>query len=147
MSGDSLNKHIVVVSQYFFPENFRINDICVEWINRGYDVTVITAIPNYPRGKLYQCYGFMKKRRETWNGIDIIRLKIIPRGSNAATLLLNYFSFIVSGYFWKISTKVNGDSFFVFGLLPATLALSGVWYAKKKKSMPLLCPGFMARKR
>lgn len=126
-------KHIVVVTQYFYPENFRINDICLEWIERGYKVTVITAIPNYPQGKFYEGYGLMKKRKENWNGIDIIRLPVIPRGSKAITLVLNYFSFVVSGYIWKLTTKIDGDSVFIFGLSPATLALPGVWYAKKKK--------------
>lgn len=43
-------KNILVVGQYFYPEQFRINDICKEWVKRGYDVTVITGIPNYPKG-------------------------------------------------------------------------------------------------
>ena len=94
-----LKKHILVISQYFYPEQFRINDICSEWIKRGYGVTVITGIPNYPQGKFYQEYGWFKKRREVYNGIRVIRIPIIPRGKNAVMLSLNYLSFVVSGFF------------------------------------------------
>lgn len=47
-------KHILVVSQYFYPETFRINDMCLEWVKRGYKVTVVTGIPNYPMGKTFK---------------------------------------------------------------------------------------------
>ena len=69
-----MQKHILVISQYFQPENFRINDIAVEWVNRGYDVTVLTGIPNYPEGRFYTGYGWRKNRTEEWNGIHIIRI-------------------------------------------------------------------------
>ena len=64
-------KHILVVSQYFYPEQFRINDICCEWVKKGYQVTVLTGIPNYPQGKFYDGYGFKKKRKEQWKGIKL----------------------------------------------------------------------------
>ena len=46
-------KHILVICQVFYPEQFRINDMCCEWVRRGYKVTVVTGIPNYPQGKFY----------------------------------------------------------------------------------------------
>ena len=95
--GYKLKKHILVISQYFYPEQFRINDICTEWVKRGYKVTVITGIPNYSQGKYYDGYSLLKKRKETYNGIEIIRLPLIPRGNNAIMLALNYLSFVVSG--------------------------------------------------
>ncbi len=49
-------KKILVICQYFYPEQFRINDICSEWVTRGYDVTVITGIPNYPQGIFFDGY-------------------------------------------------------------------------------------------
>ena len=95
-------KHILVISQYFYPEQFRINDICCELVNRGYKVTVVTGIPNYPQGKFYDGYNLIKNRKEKWNGIDIIRLPLIARGKNKIGMVLNYFSFVVSGFFWSI---------------------------------------------
>lgn len=125
-------KHILVVSQCFYPEQFRINDICTEWVRRGYKVTVITGIPNYPEGRFYKGYGLFKKRKETYNGMEIIRLPIIPRFNNPITLSLNYLSFVIAGFFWKIFTKIEADFVFNFETSPMSQALPAVWYAKKK---------------
>lgn len=130
---NSLKKHILVISQYFYPEEFRINDICSEWVKRGYKVTVITGIPNYPSGKYYKGYGLFKKRKEIYNGIEIIRIPIIPRGSNSIMLVLNYFSFVISGFFWMLLTRIKANYVFIFEVSPMTQALPGVWYAKKRK--------------
>lgn len=128
-----MKQHILVVSQYFYPEEFRINDICKEWVKRGYKVTVVTGIPNYPQGKFYRGFGWFQKRREEYEGIQIVRLPIIPRGNNAVMLLLNYISFAISGLFWKIFTGIRADKVFIFEVSPMTQALVGVWYAKKRR--------------
>ena len=129
----SLKKHILVIAQYFYPEQFRINDICTEWVKRGYKVTVVTGIPNYPQGKYYDGYGLFKKRKETYNGMDIIRIPLIPRGNTAIMLALNYLSFVVSGFFWKMFTKIKADYVLIFEVSPMTQALPGVWYTRKRK--------------
>ena len=87
-------KHILVVSQYFHPETIRVNDVCKDWVKRGYKVTVVTGIPNYPQGKFYKGYSWLKKRKENWEGIDIIRVPIFARGKTKIGLVLNYFSFV-----------------------------------------------------
>lgn len=124
---------ILVVSQYFYPEEFRINDICKEWVRRGYQVTVVTGIPNYPQGRFFRGYGWLKRRREVYEGIQVIRLPIVPRGKNPLMLVLNYFSFVVSGFFWQMFTKVKADKVFMFEVSPMTQALVGVWYAKRRR--------------
>lgn len=128
-----VRKKILVISQYFYPELFRINDICVEWVKRGYDLTVVTAIPNYPSGKFFDGYGVFKKRQENYHGVKIIRLPIIPRGKSSVTLALNYLSFVVSGFFWFLFTSTESDFVFIFEVSPMTQALPGVWFAKKRK--------------
>ena len=90
--------HILVISQYFCPEQFRINDITIELVKRGYKVTVITGIPNYPKGAFFNGYGYLRKRKENYNGVEIIRLPIIPRGHSSVMMALNYLSFVVSGF-------------------------------------------------
>lgn len=128
-----MKKHVLVIAQYFYPEQFRINDICGEWVKRGYKVTVITGIPNYPQGKYFEGYGLLKKRKEIYNGIEIIRIPLIPRGNNSIMLALNYLSFVVSGFFWNLFTSIKADSVFIFEVSPMTQALPGVWFAKKRK--------------
>lgn len=128
-----MKKHILVISQYFYPENFRINDICKEWINRGYEVTVVTGIPNYPKGKFFEGYGLFKKRKEEYEGVHIIRLPIVSRGKGSLRLVFNYFSYVFSGFFWKTFTRIKADKVFIFEVSPMTQALVGVWYAKRRK--------------
>lgn len=128
-----MGKHILVISQYFYPEEFRINDICLEWVNRGYEVTVVTGIPNYPQGKFYDGYSFKSNRKEKYKGINIIRLPILARGTGSLRLILNYLSFVFSGYFWSQLTKIKADFLFIFEVSPMTQALPGIWYAKKNK--------------
>lgn len=128
-----MGQHILVISQYFYPEDFRINDICEEWIKRGYEVTVITGIPNYPKGKFFDGYGWFRKREETYRGIHVIRLPILPRGKKAFMLLLNYASFVVAGFFWKLFTRIKADKVFIFEVSPMTQALVGVWYARRRQ--------------
>lgn len=126
-------KHILVISQYFYPESFRINDMCIEWVKRGYKVTVLTGIPNYPQGRFYEGYGYTKRRKESWNGMEILRIPLIPRGNSSFGMVCNYLSFVVSGFFWKVFTRVKADYVFMFEVSPMTQALVGVWYAKKHK--------------
>ncbi|HFI0784504.1 TPA: glycosyltransferase family 4 protein [Streptococcus suis] len=132
-----MKKHILVVSQYFYPEQFRINDICKDLIDRGYKVTVLTGIPNYPEGKYYKGYSFFSSNEE-YQGIDIIRIPIIPRGKNKVNLMLNYISFVFSGYIWKLFSKVNPDIIFIYEVSPMTQALPGIWHGKKKRVPVLL---------
>ena len=124
-------KHILVISQYFYPETFRINDMCQEWVKRGYKVTVITGIPNYPMGKFFDGYGYTKKRKEVWNGVNIIRIPLIPRGSSAVGMVANYLSFTASGFVKNFFTTIKADYVFTFEVSPMTQALIGCWYAKK----------------
>lgn len=126
-------EHILVISQYFYPEEFRINDICKEWVKKGKKVTVITGIPNYPQGKYYKGYSVFSKRRENYCSIDVIRLPIFPRMKNAIMMILNYLSFVCSGFFWSKFTKINADKVFIFEVSPMTQALVGVWYAQRRK--------------
>lgn len=128
-----MRKKILVVSQCFYPEQFRINDICEDWIKRGYEVTAVTGIPNYPKGKFYKGYGLFKKRREEYKGIKIIHLPMIPRGNSKIQLVLNYISFVVSGFLWSVFTREKADVVFVYASSPLTQALVGASFAKKNK--------------
>lgn len=124
-------KNILVVTQYFYPENFRINDMCLEWVKRGYKVTVVTGIPNYPMGKVFEGYGLTKKRHEIWNEIEIIRIPLIPRGSGSIGMVANYVSFAISGIIAGLTKKIEADCVFSFEVSPMTQVLTGVTFAKR----------------
>jgi len=128
-----MGKKILIVSQYFYPENFRINEIAKEWVKTGHEVTVITGIPNYPEGKFYKGYSWIKRRNETIDDIKIIRLPIFSRGKSKLKLITNYLSFVFSGYIWKLKTKLRFDLIFVYEVSPMTQALPGIWLGKKFK--------------
>ncbi len=88
-----MKKRILLVTQYFYPENFKSNDIAFDMSKRGYDVHVLTGIPNYPLGKYYKNYSLFKRRKEIINGVHICRAALIPRGKGGGfRLLLNYTS-------------------------------------------------------
>lgn len=128
-----MGKHILVISQYFYPEQFRINDMCAEWVKRGYKVTVLTGYPNYPEGKFYEGYGWHKRTRQRWKGVNIIRIPLTARGQGSVKLALNYFSFVASGFVWALTTHIKADYVFTFEVSPMTQALIGVWYSKRRK--------------
>ncbi len=135
-----MGKHILLISQYFYPETFRVNDMACEWVKRGYKVTVLTGIPNYPTGKYFEGYDKKHRTREEWNGVNIIRIPLIARGNsrnkllNALGMAANYLSFVKSGKKWvksKEASELNADLVFTFEVSPMTQALIGVQYGKR----------------
>ncbi len=122
---------ILVVSQYFYPENFRINTLCRELVNRGHMVTVMTGYPQYPAGEIYEGYGFNIPYAKEWEGVNIQRVKTYPRGHNAIGLLRNCISYVVSGNRWVKKCREKYDAVFVFEVSPVTVGLPAVAYKKK----------------
>lgn len=107
---------ICIFTNHFYPEDFKVNDIAFELQKNGFEVTVLTAIPDYPKGKYYEGYSLFKKRRENLNGVNVIRLPIIPRGKGGGKrLILNYLSYYIClknfVFFHKFFNKY--DSVFV----------------------------------
>jgi len=93
---------ILIVTQYFWPENFRINDMALGLKERGHEVAVLTSIPNYPEGKFFPGYSFFGPSKEMWHDITIHRCSQVPRGKNNSILLaLNYLSFVIFAT-WKV---------------------------------------------
>lgn len=127
-----MKSHILVISQYFFPESFRINDICLELHARGHRVTVLTGKPNYPEGRFYPGYGFWKPKKETWNGIEILRVPMIPRGRTSKQLAANYLSFVISGCVRSLFLKDGPDFVFSYEVSPMTQVLVGKGYSRRK---------------
>lgn len=105
--------------------------MCLEWVKRGYKVTVVTGIPNYPMGKTFKGYGITKKRHEVWNGIEIYRIPLIPRGSGSLGMIANYLSFMISGMLAGKMKNIKADLVFSFEVSPMTQVMTGISFAKK----------------
>lgn len=122
---------ILVFSQYFYPENFRINALCRELADRGHDVTVLTGYPQYPGGEIYDGYGFDIPYETQWHGVKIQRVKVYPRGHNPIGLLRNCVSYVTAGNRWVRQCREKYDAVFVFEVSPVTVGLPAVSYKKK----------------
>lgn len=128
---------ILIVTAYFYPEDFKVNDIAFYLNKEEFEVTVITSIPNYPEGKFKDGYGFFKKRRETLNDVNIIRIPVIARGKGKGLqLFLNYISFVINSsiyiIFYSITHKF--DKIFVHEPSPITVGIPAIIYKKIRKT-------------
>lgn len=130
---------LLIVTQYFYPENFKCNDMAFELRRRGHDVTVMTAIPNYPKGKFYEGYGIFKKRKEVLHGVEVHRSLLFPRGNGGGVrLALNYLSYTLFASikaFWFGLTK-KYDAIIVHEPSPILVGVPAV-IIKKLKKIPL----------
>lgn len=117
---------ILIVSQYFWPESFKINDLALGLKERGHEVSILTAIPNYPKGEFFANYSFWKNNDEEWNGIKIYRSKIFPRGNGGIRLMLNYISFVFFCSLKIFFIKDKFDKIFVYEPSPITVGLPAI---------------------
>ena len=119
--------NILIVTQYFWPENFRINDLVEELVKKGNEVTVLTGKPNYPEGSFYKGYSFCSPMREKYKGSKIVRTPMIPRGKKKWMLVLNYLSFAFFGSLTGlIYCRSKYDVVFAFQPSPITLVIPGI---------------------
>lgn len=131
---------ILVISQYYYPEPFKINEICEELVIRGNEVTVITGRPNYPDGKLFAGYDDSSKMNEIINGVHVVRTRIPLRGNNSISLIRNYLSY---PRYAKKKIKLLHEEFdivFVYQLSPVFMINSAIYYKKRyKKKIYVYC--------
>jgi colanic acid biosynthesis glycosyl transferase WcaI len=116
---------LLIVTQYFWPETFRINDLAAGMVERGHDVTVLTGIPNYPGGRFFEGYGLFRRNTEMRDGIRIIRVPLIPRGAGGTVrLILNYASFaITASLLGPLRIRQKPDVILVFEPSPITVGV------------------------
>ena len=128
---------VLIWSQYFWPENFLINKLAVDLRAQGMEVTVVTGKPNYPDGQVFPGYKASGIQREEYLGVEVIRIPLYPRGKGSSKgLLLNYLSFIFSGYLFA-PIALRGRKFdvvFVYGLSPLLQALPAIYLAWLKNA-------------
>ena len=131
---------ILVISQYFWPENFRINEICEALKSKGHELHVITSLPNVPEGKFYEGYSWFKKGPKEYKGISLERVRVTPRGkSNFLLLAINCFTFAINALFHIPKHVKRGyDTVFVFEPSPLSVALPAIFFRRlTKKKIPI----------
>lgn len=131
---------ILIVTNHFYPENFKCNDLAFELQKRGHKVTVMTTIPNYPLGKYLDGYGVFKRRREVINGVTIHRSLITPRGKdNKIKLALNYLTGTIfaslRACLWSVTRRF--DLVIVHETSPVMIGIPGV-IIKRIQRIPML---------
>ena len=127
---------ILILTQYFWPENFRINDLASDMIARGHEVTILTGLPNYPSGKVFEEYRSSPQKFACFNGAEIIRIPMLSRGKGSLRLIANYASFVLSGLTvgaWRLRGR-RFDSIFVFMISPITAVLPAILQRRLKRA-------------
>lgn len=128
---------ILVLSQYYWPETFRITEVAQALRDEGCEVLILTGQPNYPEGVSFSGYSWCSIGSEQHDGMTILRVPLIPRGDGSACrLILNYLSFVLCVSFfgpWLLRGR-SIDSIFVFGCSPILQVIPAIWLAKLKKA-------------
>ena len=127
---------VLLLSQHFWPESFRINDVAIALHAAGHEVVVLTGQPNYPGGTVFSGYRAGATGKEWHDGLEIHRVPLVPRGRGTALrLVANYLSFIASAALlgaWQLRGR-RFDVVFVYGTSPILQALAGVFLAWLKR--------------
>lgn len=127
---------VLIVSQYFWPENFRINDLVQELVARGHAVGVLTGIPNYPSGKVFADYQQNPEAFAFYAGSSVWRVPMLSRGHGSVRLVMNYLSFVLGACVvgpWKLRRE-QPDVIFVFEPSPVTVGLPAILLGKLKRA-------------
>lgn len=164
-----MTKKILIVTECFYPEEFKINEVALEWKNKGYAVDVLTMVPSYPASKVYEGYENKLFQKEIWNDINIYRVKAVTGYKTSLfKKLLKYFAFMIMGSI--VSLKIGKRYDYVFGFdvgaltgmvpavvlrqfykKPVTLWVQDIWpdsvYAygfKKRRVLEFFLNGFVS---
>ncbi len=120
--------HILIVTQYFWPEIFRINDLAAELVERGHRVTVLTGHPNYPEGQVFQSFINHPDDFSKYKDVDIVRVPMIARGKSKLRLIFNYLSYAISATAigaWRFR-RSDIDVIFVYQPSPVLVGLPAI---------------------
>jgi glycosyltransferase involved in cell wall biosynthesis len=128
---------VLIWTQYFWPENFHINAVARSLHEQGMEVTILTGKPNYPEGKIFEGYKATGIQQEEYSGFEVIRIPLRQRGKNSGKgMVLNYLSFIASGYLFA-PYALRGRKFdvvFVYAPSPLLQALPAIYVAWLKRA-------------
>lgn len=120
---------ILIVCQYYYPENFVISNIASNLVKRGHDVTVLTGKPNYGYGHILE--GYENVKYEEIDGVKVHRVNIVPRKKSRLSIIQNYLSFWRNSKKWVKNCKENYDVVYSMSLSPVTILSAGNLYKKR----------------
>lgn len=127
---------LLVVTQYFWPENFRINDLVAELVRRGHEVTILTGYPNYPDGRIFAEFRRDPAAFASFQGARIVRVPMLPRGQGKVRLVMNYFTYAASACLAG-AFKLRGqqfDAIFAYEPSPVTVGIPAAFMRWLKKA-------------
>lgn len=127
---------LLIISQYYYPEQFQINEIAPELVKRGHDVTVVTGLPNYPQGEIFGGYK-LKEYDEIIDGVRVLRCRQRPRKHGAINLIINYISFALRASKLVRNLSRDYDIVICYEVSPITMIFPAYVYKKMNKK-PLL---------
>ncbi|MGJ0363438.1 glycosyltransferase family 4 protein [Aliarcobacter cryaerophilus] len=122
-----MKKKVLIVSEVFYPEEFKINELAIDWKNKGYDVDILTMVPSYPSSKIFHGYENRWYQKELWNGMNIYRVKAVTGYKNSLfKKLLKYFAFMIMGSFVSLKIGKKYDYIFGFQVGPLTAMVPAI---------------------
>lgn len=127
---------VLIVSQYFWPENFRVNDLATDLVEKGHQVTVLTGLPNYPDGSVFENFQRKPGAFSVLNGVEVVRVPLLPRGTGGMRLMFNYLSYALMASIlgpWKLRGQAF-DVVFVNQLSPVMVGIPGALMARIKNA-------------
>ncbi len=128
---------ILIVTEHFWPEAFRVNDLASGLSARGHEVTVLTGIPNYPAGRYFDGYGLRGPFVQDVDGAHVLRVPVIPRGRGSGPrLLVNYASYVACASAWLAVRRTRWDVVLVFQPTPVTTILPAL--VAKARGVPIV---------
>jgi glycosyltransferase involved in cell wall biosynthesis len=127
-------KKLLLVTERFWPEEFIVNDLAAEGARRGYAVTVLTQQPSYPQGRLPRGRVNAAFSRETWQGVEVLRIKtVLGYRESLFYKLLNYLWFSVYGSMAALSLRRRFDRVLIYQTGPLTMAIPGILFGKVRR--------------
>jgi glycosyltransferase involved in cell wall biosynthesis len=119
---------MLIISQNFWPEAFRINEVARDLVGRGHQVTVLCGTPNYPAGRVFEGYGWFRRTREVWCGVQIVRVPVVPRGDGSKLrLAANYLSYaLMASLLGPFRCRGRPDVLLVFQMSPVTQGIAAM---------------------
>ncbi len=130
-----MSRRLLIVTQHFWPENFRINDIAEGFVRDGIAVDVLCGLPNYPQGEWFDGYGKKGPFYEERDGIRIFRAMEIPRtGNTSLRIFLNYVSWPL--YAAAAVKRLPGDydAVLCYNTSPVLMSWPAILAAKRFKA-------------